>query len=150
MNKAFVREPDQSVEYCPRCGSKGEPVGAVTLAAHLSEQQRHGISATANFCPSPQCPVAYFDGFERLVLAADLLQAVYPKDPTVAVCACFGLTRSDIEQDVREGVVTRTKAALEKAKSPEACCLEKAANGRSCAAYVQKYYMLCREELQAK
>jgi transposase len=31
MNKAFVREPDPTTEYCPRCGSKGEPVGRITL-----------------------------------------------------------------------------------------------------------------------
>jgi hypothetical protein len=77
-------------------------------------------------------------------LAADLRQAVYPKDPAAPVCTCFGLTRADIEQDVREGVVTRTKAVLEKAKSAEARCAETAANGHSCVAYVQKYYMQCR------
>jgi hypothetical protein len=146
MNKAFVREPDQTAEYCPRCGSKGEPVVAKTLAAHLTAEQRGRIAATANFCPSPPCAVAYFDGFERVVLAADLAEAVYPKDPAAPVCACFGLTRADIDQDVREGTVTRTKAALERARSADARCLEKAANGRSCAAHVQKYYMQCRQE----
>ncbi|MGA2616423.1 MAG: hypothetical protein ABSF26_02360 [Thermoguttaceae bacterium] len=145
MNKAFVREPDQTADYCPRCGSKGEPVGSKTLAAYLTQEQRCRLAEPANFCPSPQCPVAYFDGFERLVLAADLRSAVYPKDPAAPMCACLGLTRADIEQDVREGVVTRTKAVLERAKSPAARCSETAANGRSCAAYVQKYYMQCRE-----
>ncbi len=88
--------------------------------------------------------MAYFDAFERLILAADLRQAVYPKDPAAPICTCFGLTRADIEQDVREGVVTRTKAVLEKAKSAAARCAETAANGHSCVAYVQKYYMQCR------
>ena len=74
--------------------------------------------------------MAYFDGFERIVLAADVGKPVYPKDPTAPICACFGLTRADIEQDVREGVTTRTKAMLEKAKSPGARCAEMAANGR--------------------
>ncbi len=144
MNKAFVREPEPTAEYCPRCGSKGEPVGTKILAAHLTAQQRGGLAETANFCPSPQCPVAYFDGFERLILAAELRQAIYPKDPAAPICACFGLTRADIEQDVREGVVTRTKAVLEKARSPAARCGETAANGQPCVAYVQKYYMQCR------
>ncbi len=144
MNKAFVREPDQTADYCPRCGAKGEPVGTKTLAAHLSAQQRGRLADTANFCPSPPCPVAYFDGFERMILAADLQRPVYPKDPAAPICACFGLTRADIDEDVREGVVTRTKAALEKAASPAARCWETAANGHSCVAYVQKYYMQCR------
>lgn len=145
MNKAFVREPDHTADYCPRCGSKGEPVGSVTLKAHLTGLQLGRLAEPANFCPSAQCPVAYFDGFERVVLAADLQRPVYPKDANAPICACFGLTRVDIEEDVRQGVVTRTKAVIERAKLPEARCLELAANGRPCVAFVQKYYMQCRK-----
>jgi hypothetical protein len=150
MNKAFVREPDGTAEYCPRCGSKGEPVGTDTLACHLSEGQRNALSDPANFCPSPRCNVAYFDAFERVVLVADLQRPVYPKDPTAPICACFGLTREEIEEDVKEGIVTRTKAVLEKAKSPAARCAQMAANGRSCVAYIQKYYMQCRARATGK
>jgi hypothetical protein len=88
--------------------------------------------------------VAYFDVFERLVLAADLQRPAYPKDPVAPICACFGLTQADIEQDVREGVATRTKAALDRANSAEARCSETAANGQPCVGYVQKYYLWCR------
>jgi hypothetical protein len=88
--------------------------------------------------------VAYFDSFERFVLATALSRPVYPKDPAAPICACFGLTRQDIEQDVDEGVVTRTKAVVEKANSPAARCSQMAANGRPCVAYVQKYYVECR------
>ena len=56
----------------------------------------------------------------------------------------FGLTRHDIEQDVREGVVTRVSVFLKKAKSTEARCSQLAANGQPRVAYVQKYYMQCR------
>jgi hypothetical protein len=142
VNKAFVREPDLTAEYCPRCGSKGETVGAKTLRAFLTDAQRSGIAEPANFCPSPQCNVVYFDSFERVVLTTDIPRPIYPKDLAAPICPCFGLTREDIEQDVREGVATRTKAALEKAKSDQARCVEKAANGRPCVAYVQKYYMM--------
>lgn len=141
MNKAFIREPDQTADYCPRCGSMGEQVGASVLRCHLTEEQRRILSEPASFCPSAQCPVAYFDCFERFVLAAALSQPVYPKDPIAPICACFGLTRQDIEQDVEEGVVTRTRAVVDKAKSLEARCAELAANGRPCVAYVQKYYL---------
>lgn len=141
MNKAFVREPDRTADYCPRCGSKGEPVGADTLRAFLTEDQRRMVAEPANFCPAPQCDVVYFDSFERAVRTADIQRPIYPKDAAAPICACFGLTREDIEQDVREGVATRTKAVLEKAKSPAAQCRKMAANGRSCVAYVQKYYI---------
>ena len=143
MNKAFVREPDQTADYCPGCGSKGEPVGVDTLESFLSGRQRREITESANFCPSEKCQVVYFDSFERTIRTADIERPVYPKDPTAPVCACFGLTREDIEQDVQEGLKDRVKDILEKAKSPAARCRRTAANGQPCVAYVQKYYMRC-------
>jgi len=143
MNKAFLREPDRTADYCPYCGSKGDPVTAETLQTYLSQEQRKQIASSAAFCPSPQCKVAYFDAFERVVLARDLARPVYPKDPAAPICACFGLTEADVQQDIEEGAPTRTKAVLQKAQSPQACCNRTAANGRSCVAYVQKYYLQC-------
>ncbi len=144
MNKAFVREPEQTVDNCPRCGSKGNVVGVEALKSYLTDEQRRQLAEPVNFCPSPKCGVAYFDVLERVVMAAELARRVYPKDPTAPICACFGLTRQDIERDVEEGVVTRTKAVLEKARSPAARCAQMAANGEPCIAYVQKYCMECR------
>ncbi len=115
------------------------------MSFYLTDEQRRVLAEPANFCPSPQCAVAYFDDFEQFVLATALSRSVYPKDLTAPICACFGLTRQDIERDVDEGVVTRTKTAVEKAKSPDARCAQMAANGRPCIAYVQKYYMECRQ-----
>lgn len=145
MNKAFVREPESTADYCPRCGAQGQPVGREAMAHYVRAEQLRAVADPANFCPTPTCEVAYFDGFERVIRARDLGEPVYPKDPDAPLCACFGLTRRDIEQDVSEGVVTRVKALLEKAKSPAARCAEKAANGQCCVPYVQKYYMQCRE-----
>ena len=64
------------------------------------------------------------------------------------VCACFGLTREDIQREVQEGVKTRVKSIIEKAKSPDACCRKMAANGKPCIAYVQKYYLQCLNSRQ--
>jgi len=141
MNKAFVREPDVMADYCPKCGAAGESVGEVTLTSQLSSEQRQHLAEPANFCPTPRCEVAYFDKFERFVLAADLARPVYPKDPTAPLCACFGLTADDIDQDIAEGSVKRVRAAIERAKSTDAHCAEQAPNGRSCIAQVQRYYM---------
>jgi hypothetical protein len=145
MNKAFVREPDCAGTYCPRCGSQGEQVGAEVLKLYLADDQGITLTPPAYFCPSPKCAVAYFDSFERFILVNALSRPAYPKDPTAPLCACFGVTRQDIEQDVDEGVVTRTKAAVERAKSPLARCAQTAANGRPCVAHLQKYYLECRQ-----
>jgi hypothetical protein len=146
MNKAFVREPEATHEYCPRCGSKGLAVGEETLRAFLGPELRRDLAQTASFCPLPRCEVAYFDVLERIVLASAIRAPIYPKDPAAPICPCFGLTCEDIEQDLREGVVTRTRAAVERAKSADAPCLVKSPTGRSCQAAVQAYYMRRRGE----
>jgi hypothetical protein len=145
MNKAFVREPDSTCDYCPRCGSPGQAVGGEVLANYVSAEKRRTLAEPANFCPSPRCEVAYFDGFERFVLTRDLEKPVYPKDPEAPLCACFGLSRRDVEADAAEGVVTRLREILEKSKSPDARCAHLAANGQSCAKYLQKCYMECKK-----
>ena len=81
MNKAFVREPDVTVDYCPRCGSAGQPVGIETIESYLSKEKQRRVADPANFCPSPRCDVVYFDAFERVILKSDLDKPVYPKDP---------------------------------------------------------------------
>ena len=141
MNKAFLREPDASGEFCPRCGSLGQPVNRDTIAAQLPSGADTSLAVTANFCPLPACDVAYFDMFERTVLVSALKHAVYPKQPDAPICPCFGFTCAEIDQDLDEGVVTRTKALLERAKSGATHCETSAANGRSCVPEVQRYYM---------
>ena len=143
MNKAFIREPDITGTFCPRCGSEGQRVGEEVLQHYLNDERRHALTRPAYFCPAPKCEVAYFDGVERYVLAIDLQQSAYPKDPDAPLCACFGVTCEDIERDVAEGVVTRTRAAVQRAELPDNRCSQIAANGRSCVAHLQKYYMEC-------
>lgn len=141
MNKAFMREPDSTDARCPRCGSPGEQVTAMTLAAHVRPEALAQFSSFASFCPFPQCDVAYFDSFERVVTLAELNASVYPKDPEAPICPCFGLTERDIDQDIEEGVVTRVKRLIARAQSGEARCATMAANGQSCVPTVQRYYM---------
>ena len=74
-----------------------------------------------------------------------LVKPVSPKDPDAPLCGCFGLRHEDVEEDVREGVATRTCALLERAKSSEARCSQMAANGQSCVPAVQGYFMKCRQ-----
>jgi len=58
---------------------------------------------------------------------------------------CFGFGREEIEADVREGVATRTRALIERAKSSEARCSKMAPNGQSCVPAVQRYFMKFRQ-----
>ena len=81
MNKAFVREPDQTADYCPRCGSKGQQVSKETIQSHLPDGKTPTVTDPANFCPSPQCDVVYFDAFERIIVTSDLEQARLSERP---------------------------------------------------------------------
>lgn len=146
MNKAFVREPDLTEGRCPRCGSPGLPVYEETLRAHLSEGALRNLTDSAFFCSSARCPVVYFDLFDRVIEETAVRTPVYPKDPHAPLCACYGLTSDDIDRDITEGVVTRTRACVEKAKLPGAQCAVKSPSGQNCVAEVQRYYMKRRAE----
>lgn len=144
MNKAFVREPDATHSYCPKCGSLGQPVYVETLAAMLSVEARGQVSEAACFCPFPTCEVAYFDTLERTVPVSALTRPVYPKDPEAPICPCFGVTCDDLDTDARAGVVERIRSLIEKSRSPEAHCRLTAPSGTPCVAEAQRFYLKCR------
>lgn len=144
MNKAFLREPDQVDSRCPACDAVGQSVGPQTLAAQLSDELRRRFADSAAFCRTENCPVVYFDDFGAKVSRDEISHAIPLKDVDAPLCGCFGLTRDDIEQDVAEGVVARTKAVVLKAQSAEARCSTYSPNGRSCIADVQGYYVRCK------
>jgi len=142
MNKAFVKEPEQTdVVHCPRCGTLGIPVGEETLQAQLKPEALPAVASSAFFCPHGPCEVLYFDIFERLLTIDAAVRPIYPKDPTAPICGCFGLSTDDIDLDLAEGVVTRTKSIVARAKSAEARCKTMAASGQCCVAEVQRYYI---------
>jgi hypothetical protein len=145
MNKAFVREPDDTGQgHCPACGSLGVAVVRETWQAHVNADAQGSLSETAFFCPFAKCDVAYFDMFERTVKVDLLRHPVYPKDAEAPLCGCFGLTCEDVKADIREGGVTRVRELLAKAKTPAAHCLTMAASGQCCVSEVQRYYMKLR------
>jgi hypothetical protein len=145
MNKAFLREPDQVDSRCPRCDSLGHPVGPQTLAAWLAPEVRQTLAESAYFCPHGQCPVVYYDDFGGKVDRAFVANPIPVKDLDAPLCACFGLTREDIEEDVDDGGVARTRAAVQRAQSADARCTTLAPNGRSCVPDVQGYYFKCKQ-----
>ena len=144
MNKAFVRESDSTDVLCPRCGAVGTGTLRVAFENHVPAEARRALAASTYFCPTPTCAVAYFDAFEAVVTAGALLHPVYPKDPTAALCACFGLTMEDVEADVDDGTPRRIRELLVKSKSAAARCEELSPTGRSCIPEVQRCYFKLR------
>ena len=81
MNKAFVREPEQTADYCPRCGSAGDVVGAEALKSYLDHR---GLAmdwdavraAPVNALVASLCMALPFDSTEKQAL----LEAPTPSD----------------------------------------------------------------------
>lgn len=144
MNKAFIREADAPEPCCPHCAAVGIEVLPTALATYLAPRYRERLAASVYFCPTPTCPVAYFDALEASVPAADLLLPAYPKDPDAPICACFAFSCAEIEKDVAEGVPRRVRDLLTRAKSPQARCEERSPTGRCCIPQVQRHYMKLR------
>lgn len=141
MNKAFVREPDETVSRCPACEGPGVVVRATTLDAWVPGAPRRRFADAACFCSSPDCDVVYFDDLGGSVTRQELGRPIPGKDIDAPLCACFGLTREDIEDDIAEGGVVRTRAAVQRATSAEARCSVLSPCGQICVPAVQAYYM---------
>ena len=147
MNKAFCKEPDSSAPpRCPGCGHDGTQVAEATLRAHVADDLADALGEPAYFCATDACTVASFDLLERTIQAAEARGLFWPKDPSGQLCACHGLTPDDVEADLAEGAPTRVREVVRRAGLPGASCATRSADGRSCVARVQKFYLRRRAE----
>jgi hypothetical protein len=112
-----------------------------TLAAHVAPTAVESLAEPAYFCSGDTCAVAYFDLLERTIATAAAHGLPWPKDSSGTLCACYGLTVDDVDRDLAEGVPTRVREVVRKAGEPGAACGVRSADGRTCVARVQRYYM---------
>ena len=104
MNKAFVREPDDT----GRAALSGLRVaGRVGPARNLASARQAG-SGWRPGRDGVLLPVSAVRGrVLRHVRAArhdgSPAAGVYPKDPQAPICACFGMTADEVEADARRG-----------------------------------------------
>lgn len=146
MNKAFVREPDADGDaYCPRCGSLGEPVTAITLQALVRPEAASRIGGAGWYCGYADCSVAYFNSLEAVATVEELVRPVYPKSPEAPICACFGFTLADVEADAEEPEPRRIRELYAKSRTEAARCQVLAGNGKCCLKEVQRLYHRLRE-----
>lgn len=99
------------------------------------------LGDSAWFCGFAKCEVAYFDLFEKFILADQLRDPVYPKDPAAAICPCFGFTPSDVDDAIDERSPESIRELLAKSKTPQARCSTLAPDGQSCIREVQRLYI---------
>jgi hypothetical protein len=147
MNKAFVKEQEVLEDRCPLCNTTGRPVSREALEHHVETSTLGRVAQPALFCSNPKCESVYFDQFGRTIPLELVRRPIYPMDPDAPICACFGLTRDDVELDVAEGVVSRCRELVAKSKTADARCSVLAADGHCCVPEMQRYYMKLRQSL---
>jgi hypothetical protein len=147
MSRAFMRDPEPGEPRCPSCGALGEPVGARTLEAQIPAAARAALGAAAFYCENPACRIAYFTAWGASVPDGPLNSPAYPKNPEAPVCPCFGIPAGEVLADAREGRKDRMKDLVERSKGPEARCIERCPDGKSCMPRVMRLF---REAFEAR
>lgn len=148
MNKAFCREADESrPATCPACGNEGVIVASETLAAHVVAAAAESLGEPACFCGTDTCDVAYFDLLERTVPVTAATGLPWPKDPAGVLCGCTGLTADDVDTAIETGAIGPVREVVRRSGQPGTECGLRSADGRGCAARVQRYYLRRRAEL---
>lgn len=126
-----------AVMYCPECGSRSTQVDILTVKSLVRHLPFGMAPAQYYFCGAAACDVVYFPSnpeaptFRR----DDLPVRVGLKenhDP-IPVCYCFGVTRSDIADEVRQtgksAVAEQIKAEV---KAGNCACEVKNPSGKCC------------------
>ncbi|MDA2912876.1 (2Fe-2S)-binding protein [Acidobacteriia bacterium AH_259_A11_L15] len=140
--KAGLASPP-SVLACPVCGHKARQVQSLTVKSLVRHLPFQMTPAQYYFCEATGCDVVYFPSGSEAPLfhRADLLVRVGVKedrDP-IPVCYCFGVTRRDLQDEIRQtgksSVAERIKAEV---KAGSCACEVKNPSGKCCLGTVTR------------
>lgn len=125
------------VMACPVTGSRSKQVDALTVKSLVRHLPFGAILTRYYFCEDPNCDVVYFPWqpeaptFRR----GDLLVPVGVKERSdrVPVCYCFGVTRKDIEEEIRQtGKSTFAQRIKAEVQMGNCACEVKNPSGKCC------------------
>ncbi len=124
---------------CPRCGSRGQSVERLTVAALsagiIPLNQRYWL------CRELECEAVYFGEDGAVVTASDLnvVPGLKSKDQEALVCYCFQHRRGDIEAElVANGETTIPDRITVEVKAGNCTCEVRNPAGKCCLGDVQK------------
>lgn len=136
VNESPTKPPP--VMACPVSGARAKQVDALTVKS-LVRHLRSGAAATQYYyCEDPSCDVVYFPWQPEAPTfrKGDLLVRVGVKEKSdpIPVCYCFGVTRKEIEEEIRQtskstfaelikAEVQRGNCACEVKNPSGKCCL---------------------------
>lgn len=142
MNRAFIREPDDTMDpRCPRCGVLGWPVARHTVTSLAQSDAVNSVSDASFFCHNASCRAVYYDANGQTIEVSQMRVRVWPKDSSAPVCGCYGVTADLIEEDARAGRRDALRLLTAKSEAEPARCEFKSTSGRCCLAEVQRIFL---------
>ncbi len=144
-----VKQTDwPAIMACPVTGRRSKKVDLLTVRS-LVRQLPLGMPSTAYyFCDDPSCDVVYFPSnlqapvFKRNDLRVRV--GVKEKDDPIPVCYCFGFTRQDIWDEIRQtGKSTITERVAAEVKAGNCACEVKNPSGKCCLGSVTRTVKDC-------
>jgi hypothetical protein len=116
-------------------------VDSETLEAHLPHQASNNLASPVFWCPTPRCPIAYFDSWGSTALVKDLRNgATWPKDPGGMLCPCFGIRPEEIEAEAALHRTDLIRDLIARSQGPEARCAITSPAGRCCVPLARRLY----------
>ncbi len=91
-------------EACPVCATPGIPVTRLVLRAALPRELHKDLARDGFlFCPTPSCPLAYFDNKRSVYVHKDELRIVVGRKsagPAATVCYCLRVSEGRVVEEI--------------------------------------------------
>jgi hypothetical protein len=131
------------VMTCPVSGSRSKQVDLLTVRSLVRRLPLAMPPTGYYFCDDPACDVVYFPSNPQAPLfrRADLCVRVgaKEKDDPIPVCYCFGFTRQDIWDEIRQkGKSTIAEQIKLEVKAGNCACEVKNPSGKCCLGNVAR------------
>jgi hypothetical protein len=122
---------------CPKNGARSKRVDLLTVKGLVRKLPLGMPRSQYYFCDSPDCEVVYFplDAEGPVFRKEDLLVRVGAKEKAglIPICYCFGFTRQDIRDEIREtGKSTVAERIAAEIKAGNCACEFKNPSGKCC------------------
>lgn len=128
---------------CPATGKRSKRVDLLTVRSLVRQLPLRMPASAYYFCEDPACDVVYFPSHPQAPTfrRVDLLVHVSAKenDDTIPVCYCFGFTRRDIADGIRDiGRSTVAERITAEVQAGNCACELKSPSGKCCLGNVTR------------
>ncbi len=142
------------VMNCPVSGTRSKQVAALTVKSLVRRLPFKMPPTQYYFCDAPGCDIVYFpaDSQAPTFRCGDLLVRIGAKeieDP-IPVCYCFGITKNQIEQEIRSvGKSTAAERITAEVKAGNCACEVKNPSGKCCLGDIARAVKFAKESVSA-